>query len=49
MLSMSDSRTSEAKLSVNEHSVRSNVSEQSPATHENSNVAIYEVRPRLLQ
>uniref|UniRef100_A0A8C5APX9 Guanylate cyclase n=1 Tax=Gadus morhua TaxID=8049 RepID=A0A8C5APX9_GADMO len=29
-------------LSVNEHSVRSNVSEQSPATHENSNVAIYE-------
>uniref|UniRef100_A0A8C4ZLE5 Guanylate cyclase n=1 Tax=Gadus morhua TaxID=8049 RepID=A0A8C4ZLE5_GADMO len=42
MLSMSDSRTSEAKLSVNEHSVRSNVSEQSPATHENSNVAIYE-------
>ncbi|CAL8326442.1 unnamed protein product [Lota lota] len=41
-LSMSDSRTSDVKLSVNDHSVRSNMSSQSPATYENSNVAIYE-------
>ncbi|KAK0149026.1 Retinal guanylyl cyclase 2 [Merluccius polli] len=41
-LSLSDSGASDYKRSVNDYSIASNVSSQSPATHENSNVAIYE-------
>lgn len=42
-LSLDDSRASGMR-SVSERSVVSPVSTQSPATHENSNVVIYEVR-----
>ncbi|XP_051572013.1 retinal guanylyl cyclase 2-like isoform X3 [Myxocyprinus asiaticus] len=41
-LSLDDSKASETRLSISERSLKSPLSSQSPATYENSNVAIYE-------
>ena len=42
-LSLDGSKASDPRRSVSEHSAKSPFSSQSPATHENSNVVIYEV------
>ncbi|XP_051998032.1 retinal guanylyl cyclase 2 isoform X2 [Xyrauchen texanus] len=41
-LSLDDSKASEIRLSISEQSHKSPLSSQSPATYENSNIAIYE-------
>lgn len=42
-MSLEESKTSDTRKSISERSHNSPFSSQSPATYENSNVAIYEV------
>uniref|UniRef100_A0A8C1ZVG6 Guanylate cyclase n=1 Tax=Cyprinus carpio TaxID=7962 RepID=A0A8C1ZVG6_CYPCA len=45
-LSLDDSKASDSRMSISERSLKSPSSVQSPATYENSNVAIYEVKEK---
>ncbi len=46
-LSLDESKASDSRMSISERSLKSPSSIQSPATHENSNIVIYEVKEKL--
>jgi len=46
-MSLDDSKASDTRMSTSERSLKSPFSTQSPATHENSNIVIFEVKEQL--